>query len=153
MNFAYWVPVAGLAGLSAIAGWLDATQRRIPNWLCALAAGLGLLAAAILGGWSALGSHALHMAVALCGGLVLYALRGIGGGDAKFYAGVAAWFSLGQGALLLCSVALAGLVLLVLWFTYRRIKRLPIKRTKDTLADSLPYGLAIGAGAIVAAAV
>lgn len=151
MNFESWVPLAALTGLCATAAWLDLTRRRIPNWLCGLTVIAGLAVAGVLGGVSGLGSHALHMMVALLGGMALFALGGLGGGDAKFYAGVAAWFGLGQGAQLLLSVALCGLLLLIVWFSYRRIRRMPVRRTKGAAIDGLPYGLAIGAGAILTA--
>jgi prepilin peptidase CpaA len=73
-----------------------------------------------------------------------------GGGDAKFYAAVAAWFALGKAVLLLVSISLSGLALLVVWFSYRRMRRLPIGRSAGgTHFDSLPYGVAIGSGAVL----
>lgn len=132
-----------------VAAWLDVTQRRIPNWLCAITALAGLIAAAVLApSWWTVGSHALHMGVALLGGMALFAMGIFGGGDAKFYAAVAAWFPLGMAVLLLIDVALCGLVLLVLWFTWRRLRGLPIRKPQGTSFDGLPYGLAIGAGAV-----
>jgi prepilin peptidase CpaA len=151
LNPETWAPIAALTGLCATAAWLDLTRRRIPNWLCGLTVIAGLAVAGAAGGFAELGSHALHVAAALLGGMVLFALGGIGGGDAKFYAGVAAWFGLGQGALLLVSVALSGLVLLIVWFIYRRARRIPLRPSKKDPMDSLPYGIAIAAGAIAAA--
>lgn len=105
----------------------------------------------VMGGLNGLGSQALHMVVALLGGMTLFSLGILGGGDAKFYAGVAAWFGLKQALPLLVYVTLSGLVLLIVWFGYRRMKRLPLRPAKATLSDSLPYGLAIGIGAIALA--
>lgn len=134
----------------AAAAWLDLRERRIPNWLCVATAVLGLAAALVIEfSWWNLGSHALHMAVALLGGMALFALKIFGGGDAKFYAAVAAWFPFSMGVLLLIDVALAGLVLLVVWFTWRRLRGLPIRKPQGTNFDGLPYGIAIGVGAIV----
>lgn len=150
MSLEQWAPLAVLIGLCAVAAWLDLTQRRIPNWLCGLTAVAGLVAAAWLDGFGGLGSHALHMIVALLGGMALFALGGFGGGDAKFYAGVAAWFGFGEGLRLLLCVALSGLLLLIVWFVYRRIRGIPVRRAKDGPWDGLPYGIAIGGGAITA---
>ena len=150
MSFETWVPLAALIALCAAAAWLDLTQRRIPNWLCGVTAIAGLTLAVTLGGFAGLGSHALHMAVALLGGMALFALGGFGGGDAKFYAGVAAWFGLSEGLQLLVCVALSGLLLLIVWFVYRRAKGIPVRRTKEGPWDGLPYGIAIGGGAITA---
>lgn len=150
MSFESWAPLAVLIALSAAAAWLDLTQRRIPNWLCGLTAVAGLVVAAWLGGLGGLGSHALHMVVALLGGMALFALGGFGGGDAKFYAGIAAWFGLGHALLLLLCVALSGLMLLIVWFIYRRVKGIPLRRKKEGPWDGLPYGIAIASGAITA---
>jgi prepilin peptidase CpaA len=81
--------------------------------------------------------------------MALFATGGFGGGDAKFYAGVAAWFGLGHGAVLLLCVALTGLLLLIAWFCYRRIKGLPVRRTGGGPWDGMPYGVAIGVGAVL----
>lgn len=150
MTFETWAPLAALIALCVTAAWLDLTQRRIPNWLCGWTAIVGLTLAATLDGWGGLGSHALHAVVALLGGMALFAFGGFGGGDAKFYAGVAAWFGLGEGLQLLLCVALSGLLLLITWFSYRRFKGHPIRRTQDAPWDGLPYGVAIGVGAIAA---
>lgn len=135
---------------SVIAGWTDASRRRIPNWLCAATAIAGLVMTVIRGGAEGLGSHALHAFIALAAGVVLFKVGAFGGGDAKFYAAVATWFPLGKGAALLMSVALCGLLLLIVWFAYRRAARKQLRRTSSDLSDSLPYGIAIGAGAVVA---
>lgn len=153
MSFESWAPLAVLIALGTTAAWLDLTQRRIPNWLCGLTAVAGLAVALWFGGLGGLGSHALHMGVALLGGMALFALGGFGGGDAKFYAGVAAWFAFGEGVQLLLCVALSGLLLLIVWFGYRRIKGLPVRRTRDGPWDGLPYGVAIGIGAVTAMSV
>ena len=142
---------AVLATACVTAAWLDVRYRRIPNLLCAGTAIAGLIAAVLLpSGTGGLTSHALHMLIALIGGMILFRFGIFGGGDAKFYAAVAAWFALGKGVLLLVDVALCGLVLLLFWFTYRRVKGYPIRRSGGTVYDGLPYGLAIGTGALTA---
>lgn len=151
MTLAQWAPLAVLGVLCAAAVALDLVERRIPNWLCAAAAVTGLGWALIDGNFAALGSHALHMVIALVAGMGLFALGGFGGGDAKFYAGVASWFALKQGVLLLVCVALSGLLLLIVWFISRRLRGIPIRRVQESAADGLPYGVAIGIGAMLAA--
>jgi prepilin peptidase CpaA len=145
------IPVAALALAAAIASWTDVLYRSVPNWLVVLT-GLGGLAMGLLdGGLPVLGSHALHMVIVLIAGMVLYRFGIFGGGDAKFYAAVAAWFVLPEAVLLLLSITTCGLVLLIVWFGYRRLRRLPIgKSSEGTHFDSLPYGIAIGAGAVLA---
>ncbi len=130
---------------------MDVNYRYIPNWLSLSTAVAGLsLAAFSLFGESQVGSHSLHMLGALAAGIALYGLGVVGGGDAKYYAAVAAWFPLGQAVNLLISVTLCGLLLLVVWATYRRLKRYPVRHSGKSKFDFLPYGLAIGIGSVVA---
>lgn len=142
-------PAAALSLAGGAAAWLDLRHRLIPNWLCAVTLLAGLVAATVAGGLPALGNQSLHMAIALVAGMALFQFGVFGGGDAKFYAAVAAWFPLAQAGMLLISVTLCGLVLLVVWFSYRRIRRLPVRRGGQHF-EGLPYGVAIGAGAVLA---
>lgn len=153
MTLPVWAPLAVLIVLCGLAAWLDITRRQIPNWLCATTAVAGLAAALAMGGLSGLGSHALHAFLALLGGMVLFALGGFGGGDAKFYAGVASWFALGQAFVLLLSVTLSGLLVLMGWFVYRRVRRIPIRRQNRSPFVQIPYGIGIALGGLIAATV
>jgi len=84
--------------------------------------------------------------------MALLRMSVFGGGDAKYYAAVAAWFALGHAVQLLLSVTLSGLVLLLVWFVGRRLAGVPIRRRATGGMDGLPYGIAIGAGAVLTAA-
>lgn len=146
-----FVPLAALVLAWAVGSWSDAFHRRIPNWLCGVTALGGLAMGLLVGGLPGLGSQFLHMLVVLVAGMVLFRFGVFGGGDAKFYAAVAAWFVLAKAAFLLVCIALCGLALLIMWFAYRRLRRLPISRKGgETPFDSLPYGIAIGGGAVLA---
>jgi prepilin peptidase CpaA len=146
-----FVPVAALALAAAIASWSDVLYRRVPNWLTGLTALAGLAMGLLVGGPAVLGGQALHMALVLLAGIMLFRFGVFGGGDAKFYAAVAAWFNLSKATLLLLSITSCGLVLVIVWFAYRRLRRLPISRGGgENQFDSLPYGIAIGAGAVLA---
>ncbi|MGX7953463.1 A24 family peptidase [Tsuneonella sp. HG249] len=144
-----------LVGVVVMASWTDVSQRRIPNWLCALnlALGLGYAGLAYGGsgaGWSGVGLAALHAVAALVVTMILFALGAIGAGDAKFYTSMASWLPIMQGLSLLVAVALAGLVLLVVFFATRirgRARRDPNERSNF---DKLPYGVAIGLGGLAA---
>lgn len=141
--------LALIVAIAAIAGYLDVRSRRLPNWLCAaaLVAGLGL--AFVATGLQGMSFNLLHVLAALAVGMVLNALGVIGAGDAKFYASLAAWFPLQAAVSLIVSVASAGLVLLVFWFTLRRLVARPVMgRDRDNGPFSkLPFGVAIGVGA------
>jgi prepilin peptidase CpaA len=146
-----FIPVAALTLAAAVASWTDVLYRRVPNWLVGLTALGGLAMGFLDGGLAVLSSQALHMVIVLVAGMVLFRFGLFGGGDAKFYSAVAAWFVLPKAVLLLLSITSSGLVLLIAWFAYRRLRRLPIGKSSDgTHFDSLPYGIAIGAGAVFA---
>ena len=147
------LPIIGfLSGLCLVASWLDMRRREIPNWLCMITAISGLAISTYQGGLVLAGSHGLHAVISLAGGLVLFALELVGGGDAKFYAAVATWFSLRSLMALLTSVTSCGLVLLFFWFIARRVAGKPVRRRGKDPFDSLPYGIAISAGAVLLAA-
>lgn len=146
-----WTELALLVPACLYASWSDTFQRKIANWLCVLTAVAGLTVAAVVAGLPALGSHALHLAVALVVGMVLFRFGMIGGGDAKFYAACAGWFAWPDAARLLVWVSIAGLLLFLGWFTIRRVMRKPIRAKSESNFDKLPYGIAIGAGAVITA--
>lgn len=135
----------------AVAGTIsDVRNRRLPNWLCLATAITGLGSSIFLLEYGdPIWVFPAHGAASLVVGMALFALRWIGGGDAKFYAAVACWFPLRLAMLLLVSVTLSGVLLLILFFAIRRFRGLPISR-KD--GASLPYGVAIGTGGLVALA-
>lgn len=143
--------LALLAGLVAVAAWTDVHQRRIPNWVSGVTLLAGLGATFAQGGWPTMGWAAAHMALALVVGMALTAARWVGAGDAKFYAAIAAWLPLQLGLWLLVSVALAGLVLLLLFLMKRR-GRVARTSAEQSDFDKLPYGLAIGIGGLLAVA-
>jgi prepilin peptidase CpaA len=144
----------------------DLAKRRIPNLVTGTAAILGVLAQLVdRGGWSAVsGLAAGAVSVAL-----LYRpwmAGGIGGGDVKLAAAVAIWVGLGSMIRYALAVAAAGgVVALVMYFSSRKAIRQDV-RTNLTLAAlqqtlptvegraagraSVPYGLAIAAGAAFA---
>jgi prepilin peptidase CpaA len=144
----------------------DVAKRRIPNLVTGAVALLGVVAQLVdRGAWSvASGVAAAAVSVAL-----LYrpwTAGGIGGGDVKLAAAVAIWVGLGGMIRYALAVAAAGgVVALVMYLTSRKAIRQDV-RTNLTLAalqqtlptvearaagrPSVPYGLAITAGAAFA---
>jgi prepilin peptidase CpaA len=144
MNTAFLVPL--MFAVLALAGAVsDLRSRRIPNALSAAIAICGIIATWISGGGDATLSALGHLVVALAIGMAIYALGMWGGGDAKFYAATAAWFTLAEFWALVLAISLAGLALLVVWFTFRRLLKLQLERGRR---GELPYGVAIAAGGI-----
>ena len=142
------VTALGLTGAYAI--WSDVSRRRLPNPLCLIVAVLGLATQAYAGGWALAGSGLLHAIIALVIGIALFSAGIVGGGDAKYYAAVAAWFPLSQAGALLLLVSVIGFVLFVCWFLWRRLRGIKVQRKSVSDADKFPYGVAIALGAIAA---
>lgn len=143
--------LVALVLIGAVASYLDVVRRVLPNWLSALAFVVGLVGMAAGGGMDTAVSGLLHALIALVIGMGLFAVRVIGGGDAKYYAALAAWFGLGQSLFLFVSVALAGLLLIPVWLLVRRVRGHagPAKDRNDAFSK-LPYGVAISLGACAA---
>jgi prepilin peptidase CpaA len=125
---------------------LDVRSRRLPNTLSLALAVSGLAAILFAAGLADAGSALAHLGISLVIGMGLYALGMWGGGDAKFYAGTAAWFTLSEALPLLLWVSMAGVALLIAWFVGRRLSGQPITRSRK---GEVPYGVAIAAGGIV----
>lgn len=146
----------------------DVRERRIPNWLTAGGAALGVgLAAVEAGGFPSLAF--MGIVVALLLSFPLFAMGGLGAGDAKLLAAVGAFT--GPGGLLPV-VLYGGVAGGVLGFAMavRRGVILPVlaatrdlmvwlvtfgrhgeRRTLDMPGGhTIPYGVAIAAGAVVA---
>lgn len=149
---AEYVSLAALLAFAIAAGWTDITRRSIANRLVFACLVAGLALAIWTGGIEALGWHVAHMAVALVIGMILFAIGAIGGGDGKYYAAVAAYFPLQQGLHLGVAIALAGGLLLVVWFAWRQATKARRTPGEEGHFARLPYGVAIGAGAVTLSA-
>jgi prepilin peptidase CpaA len=136
----------------------DATSYTIPNWIslaligafpaAALAAGLPL---------AAIGTGAAVGAAALVAGMAMFALRWIGGGDAKLFAAAALWlgFPAALHYLAWTGIAGGGLALLLLALRSMWLRRYAaagpawLSRLAEP-GENVPYGLAIAVGALAA---
>lgn len=157
---------AALLALVASAVVCDLRTRRIPNPLTlgGLATGLALRTAT---GFGALGSGALAavLALVLCAPLVL--AGGLGGGDAKLLAAVAAFVGLAAlpvalfatavtgGAMAMAAAARRGALRETLVHSGRLVRRAlpggpggPVRTLATPGVLAIPYGVAIGVGAL-----
>ena len=136
----------------------DVTSYTIPNWISL--ALIGAFPVAALASGLPLGAIGLSVALgagALVAGMAMFALRWIGGGDAKLFAAAALWMG-GSGALnYLLYTTLAGGALAILLVALRSawVRTLmpagPAWLLRVTQpGESVPYGLAIAAGALAA---
>ncbi len=121
LDFLAFVVAPFLFALAAI--W-DVLTYKIPNWIPAALCLAFVPAAALAGlGLADAGWHAATFAAALAGGIVLYAIGGVGAGDAKFFAAAALW--MGPGAIFpyLLAFSFVGGGLAVALLVLRRLPR------------------------------
>ncbi len=131
-------------------GWSDIRFRRIPNLLCLITfiAGLGFGYAQHGLTWAEL--SAAHAAAALLIGMLLFQFRIVGGGDAKYYAAVSAWFSIKLFFYQIFLISLAGLIVVLVAFLIRKmIRNRELEADRKGAANNIPYGVAIAAGAVL----
>lgn len=146
-----------LPGLAIAAGLKDLTSMTIPNWI-SVALVVGFFPAALATGLTPL-QVAAHLGVGLVAlvlGMALFALRWIGGGDAKLMAAACLWLGLSGSAVFLLWTAVAGgLFSLILMGARAQAQLLPasgpawLSRLLQPKAD-IPYGVAIAVGALIA---
>lgn len=146
-----------MPALVIVGGLNDLTTMKIPNWIsglliltffpAAFAVGLPLIDVAV---------HLGVATLALFVGAGMFALRWIGGGDAKLMAAACLWLGVqGSGMFLLWTGVMGGAFCLALLFA--RFHARPylagapgwIARLMEPRGD-IPYGVAIAAGALMA---
>lgn len=136
----------------------DLTSFTIPNWISA-ALIVGFFPTAFACGLKPdqFGPHLLLGAVALIAGMGMFALRWIGGGDAKLFAAAALWFGWPTAFSYVLFTAYAGGALAVALISLRSPLLRPYVLSGPAwfsrLAEpkeSVPYGVAIAAGALLA---
>ncbi len=151
------VSIATALAALAIAALKDFREYRIPNTtvLCLVAAFVPF--AAVQGSWAfvlwALAAGGVMFA--LCASL--FALRLIGGGDAKLIAAMALWTQFWAVPRFFVVMALAGGVLAAIYLLKARLARRAVSGTADASAvptetpihqERVPYGVAIAVAGI-----
>lgn len=149
--------LAVLPALAITAGLKDLTSYTIPNWISgALILGFFPTALAVGLEWTAVAAHVGVAFGALLIGMGMFALRWIGGGDAKLMAAACLWLGVtGSGMFLLWTGVVGGLFGLALIFA--RFHARPYVHAAPGWVGKLmaekgdiPYGVAIAAGALLA---
>lgn len=176
MNIGYWeITLALLIPGILYASWIDYAQRRVPNWLNAVLAALGLVFQGVHYGWyvhgeGGVGWGLLGLAVGFGLLIVPWLMHGMGAGDVKLMAAIGCW--LGPWLTLLSFAAgalIGGVVALVMIFStgravhaYTNMQTILMKmrsfdtafgefggaRTFGTTSQLLPYGVPLTAGTI-----
>lgn len=136
----------------------DLTSFTIPNWMSGLLI-VAFFPAALAFGVSLpqIGVHAAIGALALILGVIMFALRWIGGGDAKLFAAVGLWLGWPAAASYLAYTAMAGgaLALALIGFRSMWVRGFVANGPAwvgrlATPGESVPYGVAIAVGAMAA---
>lgn len=152
------LPVVPFAVLLAVAAVRDATSFTIPNWISlALVALFPASALAVGLPLATIGLHAGVGVGALVIGMVMFALRWVGGGDAKLAAAAALWLGWPAAVTFALYTGLAGGALALGLITLRSAALRPVvllgPRWMVRLSDpgeGAPYGVAIAIGALCA---
>ena len=143
----FWL--GALGAFTSAGALVDIFTRRLPNLLCAAMLVAGLALAFFQGGLVGLGLNGAHALSALVVGYLFFMAGVFGGGDGKFYAATASFFPLTKMLVLFVCITAVGLVLYVAWSVMGRLKRQ--RPAKDDDFGKLPYGVAIGGGALACA--
>lgn len=148
-----------------IATILDVTKRRIPNWLTAAMAIIGLMHSLLKDGWGTLTEHLIAMLLGFVLFFIFYLIRAFGAGDVKLMAALGA--VMGYPFILYVSIAsvIAGGCLSffqllwkngikrVIFFIYYSMKTLLTGRLKEFNRsirgkETSPFSIAILAGSV-----
>ena len=135
----------------------DVTSFTIPNWI-PLSLALAFPLAALLFGFD-IRTLTVHLAVGGLGliiGIGLFALRGIGGGDAKLLAAAMLWLGWPATTSFLLITALAGGLLAAILMAVRSPGLRPLVSAGPAWVarlarpgEGVPYGVAIAAGVLL----
>jgi prepilin peptidase CpaA len=147
----------------------DVRSRRIPNNLSlALLVGGVIFWVLVAPSWSSVRNSLTGMAVGFVVWIAFYAIGVMGAGDVKFFAGLSAWLGPGLSWRAALLSAVIGGVLAVIFLlrdrglgrTFRKLALIPFFRSthvfqvvdmkEDEARRQLPYGVALGLGAIIA---
>lgn len=140
-----WIALALCVLLIAGGAVSDIRTRRIPNLLVVALAICAIAYTLAANGAEALGSAAIHAAIALVIGMGLFALRWIGGGDAKFYAACALAVPLAEAVTMLFWTSVAGLALVIAMIVAGVVRRQSLSAARSM---KVPYGVAVAIGAL-----
>jgi prepilin peptidase CpaA len=144
-----------LSAILLAAAFSDILTRRIPNWMTGLLA-LAFVPVAVFLDLSLVefGWHLAAGFIALVAGFGLHALRWVGGGDVKLFAGAALWLGWPDLLPLFVLTSVAGGILAVFFLFFQRLRSSPqflILQPwigSGALKKGMPYGVAIAVAGI-----
>ncbi len=105
----YWeITLAVLIPGTLYASWIDFAERRVPNWLNASLALVGLIVSTSFFGVSGLGWSLAGLAVGFAVLIVPWLMHGMGAGDVKLMMAIGAWIGPWLTLLGFCAGAILG---------------------------------------------
>lgn len=138
-----------------VAALNDIRALRIPNWISLALIGVYPIAALFLGlSLGDIGASMLLGFIMLLIGMGLFALKVLGGGDAKLIAASAPWIGVTAIWIFLFKVALIGGGLAVALLMFRKSPLLPVYAQAPWVlklhqsGKQIPYGIAIAVGGL-----
>lgn len=143
-----------LVGLLLVAAVTDVRSYRIPNWVCVAVVVLFAVAAIVGMNLERIWPHMVVGAAVFAVGYLLYALTGMGAGDAKLGAAIALWVGPASFQIWLIYFALAMLALAIALVGVRRAM-LSVVGPEPSVkvlrrGAPVPLGLALSTSAILA---
>jgi prepilin peptidase CpaA len=160
--------IIGLLIAVLIGAWIDVRRRRIPNTLTAAAAVSALVVRGAMG-FDPLLMGFVGAGLALLVMLPLFAMGGVGGGDAKLMIAVGAFTGPGGFVVAALATAIAGGIIAIAYSVRRGVvipmllnlgamfkfavsfgKAGGLSSYQDPGAVTVPYGVAIAAGSLIA---
>jgi len=153
MTMILWAASSVFCAGLAWAAWRDFAAYRISNSGLTVFLALYVLFAPFLGaGWAELAVDALAAFGLFAAGMLIFAAGWIGGGDVKFATIAALWLGAEQIPAFLVLTSWGGALLALTFLVLRYARPASPAGERTTLMRShVPYGIAISAGALLAA--
>ncbi|URD60886.1 prepilin peptidase [Sphingomonas sp. KRR8] len=148
LHIAPWWLAALLTLVLVAAAIQDIVARKISNLLVLAVLLLGLVAMVIAGIRPLLWQNWVIFAGLLVVGTVAYSRQIFGGGDIKLFAAVGLWSNLSAAPRLLVAILISGGVLALIMLAKLLVRREPGAGPLSS-RRSVPYGVAIAAGALI----
>ena len=129
----------------------DVRQLKISNVFPLAVVGCFVGWVTLVGFRTSLWENGVSFILVLAVGLVLFSLKGLGGGDVKLLAALALWFDLAGLGRMLVFMAIGGGLLALALIAVRRTLPMPASGwVALRKRGPIPYGVAIAAGALLA---